>query len=58
MTAKMLAHALSIMLQALCLDHKLYSLDSLMKGGATTAYSQGAQQIAIKRHCLWASDSF
>ena len=53
MTVKILAHALSIMLQALCLDYKLYFLHSLRRGGATAAYRQGAQQMAIKTHGLW-----
>ena len=57
-TVSMLSADLNILLDALSLDASLYSLHSLRRGDATTAYSAGAQQMDIKRHGLWASDTF
>ena len=40
------------------MDFTLYSLHSISRGGATEAYRAGAEQMQIKRHGLWSSDSF
>ena len=50
--------ALRKMLQALKLNYKHYFLHNLRRGRATAAYRQGTQHMAIKRHGLWASDTF
>ena len=47
-TVPMLVQELEIMLDALNMDTKLYSLYSLRQGGATTAYWAGVGQIDIK----------
>ena len=57
-TVKMLAKALKIMLKAIDLDSSLYYLRSLRRRGATAAYTKGVQQLDIKHHGLWSSDSF
>ena len=46
------------MLKALGRDPGLYSLHSLRRGGATTAYANGSSYELIKRHGLWRSHCF
>ena len=58
MTIPMLASALANMVQVLGLDPALYSLHSLCRGGAMTAYHQGLPQELIKWHGFCASDAF
>jgi hypothetical protein len=57
-TTYMLATSLSNFLRILGYDCGLYSLHSLRRGGATVAYSQGVDQLDIKRHGNWSSDAF
>ena len=54
----MLATSLCNFLRILGYDTGLYSLHSLRRGGATVAYSQGVDQLDIKRHGSWSSDCF
>ena len=54
----MLTQALRAMLQELGLDSTLYSLHSLMIGGATAAYRAGDELMQITWHGLWSLNSF
>ena len=49
-TVAILARALAVMVHSLGLDTSLYSLHSPRRGGATTAYGAGKDQLDIKRH--------
>ena len=57
-TMFMLAKAFTIMIQALGLNEEWYSLHSLRRGCATSAYRAGADLLEVKRHGLWSSDTF
>ena len=57
-TVPILSRALAALLHDLGYDAGLFSLHSLNRGGATTAYRQGLDQIDIKRQGLWTSDTF
>jgi hypothetical protein len=57
-TTYMLATSLKEFLGILGYDTGLYSLHSLRRGGATVSYSQGVDQLDIKRHGNWSSDCF
>ena len=46
------------MLKGLGADPALYSLHSLQRGRATTAFRAGVSALDIKRHGNWASDAF
>ena len=58
LTSKYLSEALQIMLNALNIQEKLYSLHSFRRGGATAAFHAGVNFTQIKRHGTWASDCF
>ena len=57
-TVPMLARSLRDLLDILGHDPGLYSLHSLRRGGATTAYTAGVDSLDVKRHGNWASDTF
>ena len=57
-TSAQLATCLAELLRSLQLDPTNFSLHSLRRGGATTAYRAGADQLAVKRHGQWRSDAF
>ena len=57
-TIPTLVKVFNILLHALHMDTGLYSLHSLQRGGATTAYRGGTDLIDIKRHGLWSSHTF
>ena len=54
-TVSMLVQGLKIMLDALNMDTKLYSLNSLGRVGATADYRVGVGQMDLKWHGLWVS---
>ena len=55
-TVPVLGQGVKIMIYALELDTKLYSLHSLRRGGAIATYRETVGQMDIK--CIWASDTF
>ena len=57
-TTAQLAWALRQLIMALQLDPKDYSLHSLRRGGATTAYRAGVDELSVKKHGHWRSDAF
>ena len=57
-TSRYLQRALRCILTALGLHAHAYSLHSFRRGGATTAFREGADFIDVKRHGLWRSDAF
>ena len=57
-TITMLSQALKVLLEALHMDSSLFSLHRLRRGGATTAYRAGIDQIHIKCHGMWANTEF
>jgi hypothetical protein len=57
-TSRQLAEALRELIIALELDPHMYSLHSLRRGGASTAYQAGVHFNDIKRHGQWKSDAF
>ena len=57
-TVEMLAEALRVMLAALEMDYSSHSLHSLRREGAVAAYHSRIDQLDIKRHGLWKSDTF
>ena len=57
-TSCYLQRALRCILTALGLPAHAYSLHSLRRGGATTAFRDGADFNDVKRHGLWRSDAF
>jgi hypothetical protein len=58
MTSPLLNKLLSDLIQRLGLDHNNYSFHSLRRGGATAAFHGGVKISEVKRHGVWASDSF
>ena len=57
-TVSMLVRAFSVMVKALGLDPGLYSIQSLRRGGATSAYRAGVAILEVKWHGLWSSEAF
>jgi hypothetical protein len=57
-TSAQLALCLAVLLRSLKLDPTVFSLHSLRRGGATTAYRAGVDQMSVKRHGRWHSDAF
>ena len=58
LTSPLLNKLLSDLLNKLGLDSSKFSFHSLRRGGATTAYHGGVKISEVKRHGVWASDSF
>jgi hypothetical protein len=57
-TSTTLSQTLKTLLTALDMDPSSYSLHSLRRGGATTAYLAGVDQLHVKRHGTWKSGAF
>ena len=55
---RMLSEALRDMLVSLGFSDSRYTFHSLRRGGCTTAYKGGVSEVDLKRHGLWASNSF
>ena len=58
LTAPLLNSLLRKLLIMLHIPPENYSFHSLRRGGATTAYHAGVKITDVKRHGVWASDSF
>ncbi len=58
LTVSKLRNVFNLLCQQIHLDPNQYSLHSLRRGGATTAYEQGAREKDIQRHGAWASTAF
>jgi hypothetical protein len=58
MTTTYLAQSLRVILAALGVDANNYSLHSLRRGGATSAFNAGVNHVKIQRHGTWRSDCF
>jgi integrase len=58
MTTCYLKDAFQIIIQALDMPPKAYSLHSFRRGGATEAYKAGVNYAQVKSHGIWSSDSF
>ncbi len=58
LTSPLLNKYLSILITELGMEPSDFSFHSLRRGGATTAYHGGVRVNEVKRHGVWASDSF
>lgn len=58
LTIPFLQKSLNIILDALGINSKLYSMHSFRRGGATACFKSGVKQSHIQHHGTWASNSF
>ena len=57
-TKRVISVALKDMLHSLGFTDSRYTFHSLRRGGCTTAYKQGVSEAELKRHRLWAGNSW
>ncbi len=58
LTVTKLRSTFALLCKEIGIDSDKYSLHSLRRGGATQAYSQGAELLDIQRHGAWSSTAF
>ncbi len=58
LTVSKLRSVFALLCEQIGINPQEYSLHSLRRGGATQAYSQGAQLLDIQRHGAWSSTAF